>query len=199
MKTLNKTLATLFTGAVLTAGISTGAQAVVGYDQAMTYEPYVGVKIGQYDPDNAKDEAFSYGAYGGVKFTPNFGVEAEYLTTTEEDGANDALVRSEYQGEVYGIYATADYYIPNMNGLYAKGRLGYAKNELEVKDTAKVSDVVSREFTADDSGIAGGLGLGYDISPNAAIELAYEWYPTIDTDDVDLDTNGITLGAKFKF
>jgi len=51
-----------------------------------------------------------------------------------------------------------------------------------------------------DTGVAGGLGLGYNVSPMASVEVMYNFYPTIDFDDgEDLDADGVTLGAHFKF
>lgn len=195
MKILQKTLLAVLAGSLMTAG----AQAAVNYGTFNTAQPYIGAKVGQYDADGADDEATSYGIYGGAKFTPNFGVEAEYLTTNDADAFKDGTESSEYNGQVYGLYATYDYAFPNTGGLYAKGRLGIAKNEIEVdyKDTAYPED--NENFSESDTGIAGGLGLGYNIAPNAAIEVAYEWYPTIESDGDDVDVNGITLGANFKF
>ncbi len=188
MNTVQKTLFALVAGSMVAAG----AQAAVTYGNGMTAEPYIGAKIGQYDADGADDAAISYGVYGGAKFTPNFGAEAEYLTTSKES-ANKQL-NSEYEGKVYGLYATYEYPFASTGGLYAKGRLGFAKNEIEVSypgTTAKLA--------TDDTGIAGGVGLGYNLSPNAAVEVAYDLYPTISNNNGDTDVSGVTLGAKFKF
>ena len=182
MKLLQKTLLAVTAGALM----SVGAQAAVTYGNAMTAQPYIGAKIGQYDLDNASDEATSYGIYGGAKFTPNWGVEAEYMTTSDEDFDS----AREYSADTYGLYGTYDYTFPGSQ-MYAKGRLGISKNEVDVDGYGSESD----------TGIAGGVGLGYNLASNAAVEIAYDWYPTVD--DVaykgDLDASGITLGANFKF
>ena len=180
MKLLQKTLLALTAGSMITEG----AQAAVNY--GMTAQPYIGAKIGQYDLDKADDEAMSYGIYGGAKFTPNIGVEAEYMTTSDEDFDS----AREYSADVYGLYGTYDYTFPGSD-MYAKGRLGVAKNKVDVDGSGSKSD----------TGIAGGLGLGYNVAPNAAVELAYDWYPKVDNVATkgDLDASGITLGANFKF
>ena len=193
MKLLQKTLLAVTAGAFMTVG----AQAAMNYNTA---EPYLGVKVGQYDLDGAEDEATSYGVYGGAKFTPNFGVEAEYMTTSDEDFKTGTFTNSEYNGEMYGLYATGNYYFPNTNGIYAKGRVGVAKNEVEVDSKVSGTNAKISSGSESETGIAGGLGLGYDFTPNAAVEIAYDWYPSVD--DVageDLDASGITLGANFKF
>ena len=144
----------------------------------------------------------SYGVYGGVKFTPNFGLEAEYLTTNDADigdsKVNNQLITSQYSGDTYGLYGTYDYVFPNTGGLYAKGRLGFAKNEINTEVTNTVTKrTASPSFS--DTGIAGGLGLGYNITPMASVEAMYNMYPTVTVGDKDFDVTGITLGAHVKF
>ena len=189
MKTLQKTLLALAAGTLMTAG----AQAAVTYGNGMTAQPYIGAKVGQYDLDGAKDKGTSYGVYGGAKFTPNFGLEAEYLTTSDED-LNDV---QEYSADTYGVYATGDYAFPNTGGLYGKGRLGIAKNEVDVEGKGIASGL---KTSGSETGVAGGLGLGFNVAPNASIEAMYNWYPSIETDlGEDLDASGVTLGAHLKF
>ncbi|MGP5408288.1 porin family protein [Psychrobacter celer] len=191
MNTLQKVLIALSIGSLM----SVSAQAALNY----AGQPYAGVKIGQYSPDDAEDDAFSYGVYGGYKFTPEFGLEAEYLTTSDTDAFEDSFEKSEYNADVYGLYATYDYAFPN-TAVYAKGRLGVAKNEIDVDYTDKLDASENESFSMSDTGVAGGLGLGYNVSPMASVEVMYNVYPTIDFDDgEDLDANGVTLGAHFKF
>ena len=191
MKNLQKVLVALSVGSLM----SVSAQAAINY----AGQPYAGVKIGQYSPDEVEDDAFSYGVYGGYKFTNQFGIEAEYLTTSDADAFEDEFEKNEYSADVYGLYATYDYAFPN-TALYAKGRLGVAKNEIDVDYNDKIisSDSDSRSFS--DTGVAGGLGLGYNITPMASIEAMYNFYPSIELDDGDeIDANGITIGAHLKF
>ncbi|WP_201598869.1 porin family protein [Psychrobacter vallis] len=195
MKILQKTLLTLATGALL----SVSAQAAVNY----AGQSYAGVKVGQYSPDgdvaNSIDDAISYGVYGGYKFTPAFGIEAEYLTTSDEEVYNDSEEKSEYSADVYGLYGTYDYVFPNTS-LYAKGRLGIAKNEVDAEYTDKIIAGNSFKASASDTGVAGGLGLGYNVTPMVSVEAMYNFYPSIDIGDGDdLDASGITLGAHAKF
>ena len=191
MNTLQKSLISLSVGSLL----SVSAQAAVNY----AGQPYVGVKVGQYSPDlDDVDDATSYGIYGGYKMTNNFGIEAEFLGTGDENSYEDVISKEEYSAKTYGLYGTYDYVFPTTN-LYAKGRLGIAKNEVEVKDTFKLTGA-TEEFKLSETGVAGGLGLGYNITPMASVEAMYNIYPTIDADDNDdIDVSGITLGAHIKF
>ncbi|HAR75291.1 MAG TPA: cell envelope biogenesis protein OmpA [Psychrobacter sp.] len=195
MKMLQTTVLALATASLL----SVSAQAAVNY----AGQPYIGAKVGQYSPDvddaDDIDDATSYGVYGGYKFTPEFGVEAEYLTTSDEEVYDNALEKSEYSANVYGIYATYDYAFPT-TALYAKGRLGFAKNEVDAEYTDKFISANNESFSESDTGVAGGLGLGYNFTPMVSAEAMYNFYPSIDLGDGDdFDASGVTLGAHFKF
>ncbi len=190
MKILQKALLALVAGSL----VSVSAQAALFSGAGYAGQPYAGVKIGQYSPDEADDDAFSYGVYGGYKFTPEFGVEAEYLTTNDADAFEDEFEKSEYSADVYGLYATYDYVFPN-TALYAKGRLGVAKNEIDVDYTDNFDTRENDSFSESDTGVAGGLGLGYNLTPMASVEAMYNFYPSIE----ELDISGITLGAHLKF
>ena len=195
MNTLQKALIALSVGSLM----SVSAQAALNY----AGQPYAGVKIGQYSPDiddsDDLDSATSYGVYGGYKFTPQFGIEAEYLTTSEEEVYNDIEEKSEYSANVYGVYATYDYAFPT-TALYAKGRLGFAKNEVDAEYTDKLNAANNESFSESDTGVAGGLGIGYNFTPMISAEAMYNFYPSIDLGDGDdFDASGITLGAHFKF
>ncbi len=101
MKNLQKALIAVIASSVMTMS----AQAAVNY----AGQPYAGAKVGQYNPDVDAvdlDDAVSYGVYGGYKFAPEIGIEAEYLTTSDEEVFNDAFEKLEYSADVYGLYAT---------------------------------------------------------------------------------------------
>lgn len=181
MKTLNKALLTLVAGAVL----SVSAQAAVG---DMAGQPYVGAKVGTFMPSDGGlddlDNATAFGVYAGYNFNDSFGAEVEYI------GSSDADLRvqgfdGEYNIKTYGAYATYRYQFNN-TPLFAKAKLGVANAEVEV-------DVAGGNASADDTAIAGGLGLGYSVTP--AIDLQAEWALI----GGDIDTDLLTVGASYKF
>lgn len=181
MKTLQKTLLAVAAGTLL----SVSAQAAITYGNGYTGQPYVGVKVGQFDldVDNA-DNPTAYGVYAGYNFDPNFGAELEYV------GSDDADFRGgDIDAKTYGAYGTYRYTFPN-TALYAKAKLGIAKTEVEGDYNVgafRVSDSTS------DTGIAGGLGLGYAVTPNMGVEAEYAMM------DSDVDAKLITVGAHLKF
>ena len=180
MKTLQKTLLALAAGSL----VSMGAQAAVSYGNGYTGQPYVGVKVGQFDLDvDGADKPTAYGVYGGYNFDPNFGIEAEYVGSDDADYYNGDI-----DAKSYGAYGTYRYQFPN-TGLYAKGKLGFAKAEID----ASLSDVLGNTISESDSdsGVAGGIGLGYNFNPSMSVEAEYDYV----AEDITL----LTLGAHIKF
>lgn len=181
MNTLQKALVALSVGSLL----SVSAQAAVNY----AGQPYVGIKAGKFlvDTDDL-DDPTAYGIYAGYNFDPNFGAEIEYVGSSDTDiDTGTSAVKAEYDLKTYGAYGTYRYQFPN-TGLYAKGKLGFAKAEINVSaNTAGYSDSDSDS----DSGVAGGIGLGYNVNPNMSIEAEYDYV----AEDVTL----LTIGAHYKF
>lgn len=178
MKTLQKTLLAVAAGSLL----SVSAQAAVSYGNGYTGQPYVGVKVGQFDLDvNGADDPTAYGVYGGYNFDPNFGIEAEYV------GSDDADYRGgDIDAKSYGAYGTYRYAFAD-TGIYAKGKLGVARTEIEASNTT--GNLFNG--TDKDTDIAGGVGLGYSVNPNFSVEAEYDRLGS----DVDL----MTVGAQLKF
>ena len=180
MKTLQKTLLALAAGSLL----SVGAQAAVAYGNGYTGQPYVGVKVGQFDLDvDGADKPTAYGVYGGYNFDPNFGIEAEYVGSDDADYYNGDI-----DAKSYGAYGTYRYQFPN-TGLYAKGKLGVAKTEIE--GNYLVKDAERKSISQSDTSLAGGIGLGYSVNPNFSVEAEY--------DKLGSDADLMTVGAQLKF
>ena len=180
MKTLQKTLLALAAGSL----VSMGAQAAVSYGNGYTGQPYVGVKVGQFDLDvDGADKPTAYGVYGGYNFDPNFGIEAEYVGSDDADYYNGDI-----DAKSYGAYGTYRYAFPN-TGLYAKGKLGVAKTKVEGNYLSSNSS--RNTYSDSDTSLAGGVGLGYSVNPNFSVEAEYDKLGS----DVDL----MTVGAQLKF
>ena len=119
--------------------------------------------------------------YGGYNFDPNFGIEAEYV------GSDDTDYRGgDIDAKSYGAYGTYRYAFAD-TGIYAKGKLGVARTEIEASNTT--GNLFNG--TDKDTDIAGGVGLGYSVNPNFSVEAEYDRLGS----DVDL----MTVGAQLKF
>ena len=144
------------------------ANAAVSYgSSAATGQPYVGVKVGQLDADMPKD-AMAYGVYAGYNFDQNFGAEIEYIASQEKDFSIGAA-NYEYDAKTYGAYGTYRYHFQGMP-FYAKGKVGIAKTEVDVKGIN-----LSYDSNADKTSLAGGVGLGYQPTPNLGVEVGYNF------------------------
>ncbi|AMN50739.1 MULTISPECIES: porin family protein [unclassified Psychrobacter] len=182
MKALQKTLLALVAGSLM----SVSAQAAVNY----AGQPYVGVKVGKFlvDTDDL-DDPTAYGVYAGYNFDSNFGAEVEYVGSSDTDiDTGTSIVKAEYDLKTYGAYGTYRYQFPN-TGLYAKGKLGFAKAEIDASLSDNFGNSISESDS--DSGLAGGIGLGYNFNPNMSIETEYAYV----AEDITL----LTLGANLKF
>ena len=191
MNTLQKALIALSVGSLL----SVSAQAAVNY----AGQPYVGAKVGQFMIDDNDDEGFddatAFGAYAGYNFTPQFGMEVEYVGSSEKSESVSFVGgygEYDYDYKTYGIYGTYRYAFPN-TALYAKGKLGFAKAEIDESGYVNVTGLGSESYSENysDSGLAGGIGLGYNFNPNMAVEAEYAY--------VAEDLGLLTVGANFKF
>lgn len=187
MNTVSKTLLTLILASV--AGVS---QAAISYGATTLNQPYVGVKVGQYDVENYAKKGFSYGIYGGYNFDRNFGVEAEYQSsrpTVFENEVNNAKFNTEYQVKSYGAYGTYRFHFVDMP-FYAKAKLGVARTEFDAKSTGVLSGFI-QPVSTHKTKPSGGLGLGYAPTPNLNIEAGYNL--------TTADVKQVTVGAHFAF
>ena len=182
MTNLQKALIAVVAGTMTTMS----AQAAISYGAG---QPYVGVKVGQFmvDTDDLEDPT-AYGIYAGYNFDPNFGAEIEYVGSDDADvDTGSSNINAEYDLKTYGAYGTYRYAFPN-TGLYAKGKLGFAKAEIDVSVDAFGN---SASDSDSDSGLAGGIGLGYNFNPNMSVEAEYDY--------VAEDLTLLTIGAQLKF
>lgn len=178
MKTLNKAILALGASSVL----AMSANAGITYGSASAGEPYVGVKVGQIDVDGFNDKLTAYGVYGGYNFDQNFGVELEYLGSSDkEQNINGAAYDT--SAKTYGAYGTYRYHFNN-TPVYVKGKLGVAKTEAE-------AERIGSSYKEDTTGLAGGVAVGFNATSNFGIEAGYNY--------LDKDASMWGVGAHLKF
>lgn len=149
--------------AILSMTVSVHAAITYGSNNAGTL--YAGIKTGLVDADLGK-KSVVYGVYGGYNYDQNLGAEAEYVTSFDKKFGADNQTR-EYGVSSLGAYGTYRYHFLN-TPFYAKGRLGIAKTEIEVKNV----DGGSYSSTSDKIGFGYGIGAGYQLD-NLGIEASY--------------------------
>ena len=124
--------------------------------------------------DHSKNHNLSFGFQGGYSFGNDWSMELEYNTGSEEVGSADLDVTS--MG-LYGVYRSA-------GQAYFLGKIGMAKNEVEISGGG---------FSAkeDETGLAYGLGGGYNIDKQFGIEAEYNI--------VDSDISIFAVTGRFMF
>lgn len=180
MKTLNKTILALGASSLL----AMSANADITYGSMAAGQPYVGVKVGQVNVKDVPTKATAYGVYGGYKFDQNIGAEVEYLGSDATTYSKDAN-NYKYDVKTFGAYGTYNYHLNNTPA-YAKGRLGLAKTEVKNKGMNVDSSYKSGKF-----GVAGGVAVGYDVTPNFGLEAGYNYLSS--------DASMFNVGAHLKF
>lgn len=187
MNAVSKTLLAL--ALVGTAGVS---QAAISYGATTLNQPYVGVKVGQYDVENYIKKGISYGVYGGYNFDKNFGVEAEYQDSRPvkfQEETADVKYNTEYKVKGYGAYGTYRFHFAD-TPFYVKGKLGVARTEFDAKSTGVLSgfaEPIRKHVTKP----SGGLGLGYAPTPNISVEAGYNL--------TTADIKQLTVGTHIAF
>ncbi len=178
MKTLTKALIAVSASSLL----AVSANAAISYGSSAGAQPYVGVKVGSIDADQVSGNAMAYGVYGGYNFDQNFGVEGELVRSEKKDFADGVFAR-EGQTKSYGVYGTYRYNFNN-TPFYAKGKLGVSKTEVDVTGAGYSEN-------SDQTGIAGGVGLGFKPNSNIGVEASYNY--------LSKDASMLGLGAHLAF
>ena len=146
--------------------------------------PYVGIQAGQLDVDTnigANGDDTTYGVHAGYRFDLGTwvpGVELEYDTTDVVLGAGAATV-----DDVWRLKGTIGY---DLGQVLIYGAAGYAEVDTSL---------------GDDSGAFIGVGVAYQVSPNAilGLEILEHDFNNINSTGVDADATSVAVRASFRF
>lgn len=156
---------------------------------AVAADMYVGARVGQAKTsiDGAtldKDSPTAYGVFVGHTFSPNFAVEAEYLSLGEIGGGGGTA-----ESSGFSVSGVGSFPIDEQFSLF--GKLGYAMITSEFSGGG--TDSKSNALTY-------GLGGQYNVSPTAGIRLGWDNYKFNDTTNgFEGDASLISVGGVFKF
>ncbi len=149
---------------------------------AMAEGPYLGAKLGIMDADvSGLDDATNVGLFAGYNFGElgdgiSWALEAEF-TTTISDGDVDVLgLNGDWDVDTQALYA-----VLRVGGdLYGKLRAGYLREDVSVS-------IAGVSIGGDDTGFSGGLGGGWQVNEQLAIEAEY----TLVEEDLDFYSIGV--------
>lgn len=194
MKTFTKTLLALTAGTLMTAGANAALYQTT--NTGVAGQPYVGVKAGQYNTDISGDgidskKPTAYGIYAGYQFDPQFGAEIDYMNSDKADVDYNGVKVGTIKDQTIGAYGTYKYNFA-ATPVYGKAKLGIAQSKIKAEAS---SAGYSYKNDSSKTSAAGGLGLGYNVTPNVALEAEYNFLPKIE----DVKTDAWTIGAHVKF
>ena len=118
--------------------------------------------------------------FGGYQFTPNWGLEAQYVHLGKTDFSISSNVpgvtgSGSYKAESWGIAATGT--LPLPNNFYLMGKLGAAFNRVEGGNycaTGPGGTACGNLGNERKTDLLAGLGVGYNFNPKLGIRLEYE-------------------------
>jgi opacity protein-like surface antigen len=180
-----------------------GASLVSGAAMAQS-KPYIGVGVATSDHEfkvggatnvNAEGWKPSAKIFGGVDFTPTFGMEAGYTDLRKADhtfnyGIGNTAGTATTDGQRAYIAGKATMPVNEQFSVYGKLGAGYTKTKLS-SDAPGISGSDSK------TEVYAGLGGQYKLSDTTALILEYERYGK--SKDVGAKADAITAGAKFSF
>ncbi|MBB3048968.1 opacity protein-like surface antigen [Litorivivens lipolytica] len=134
---------------------------------------FVGIKTGNMDIDSSIFDADApLGIVFGYQGQSGAGVEVEYNRADVDFVINGRAYTADFKTlALYGTYRSE-------GDAYFKGKLGILREDLE-------NDFVSM----DDSGLSGGIGLGFRLGEAASLELEY----TVIEEDVNYYSAGLNI------
>lgn len=145
---------------------------------------YVGVKGGTMMVDLSEyDNASSAGVLLGYRITDDtsgsVAVEAEF---TDSSSADITVLGMTGKWDINTFAGYLAYRSPG--DLYFKGKIGYLNEDLNV-------NIVGANISGSDSGLSIGVGGGFKLGTNVALEAEY----TV----IEQDVNFLSLGVNFSF
>ena len=129
-------------------------------------------------------------AFVGYQFTPNWGVEGQYVYLGKYDVTTTAGGSGSYKPESWGLAATGT--IPLANNFYLMGKLGAAFNRLSGSNFGG----------SNKTDLLAGVGVGYNFNANWGIRGEYENFGKIAKDingGGDIKGDDWAVSVKYSF
>ncbi|VAW82826.1 hypothetical protein MNBD_GAMMA14-824 [hydrothermal vent metagenome] len=165
-----------------TAGLIPALCLVSG--AVMAEGAYVGARVGIMDADvSGLDSATNMGVllgytFGDVSDGMTWAVEGEFTTTASKGDVDLAGFNGDWDIDTQAIYG-----VLRIGGdFYGKARVGYLREDISVSVAGISAD-------GSDSGLSGGVGAGWRINEQIAIEAEY----TLVEKDVDFYSAGVNF------
>lgn len=167
------------------------ALVVPGIASAQSRPWHFGVSAGMADinTDNFDEAIQLQGSFGYDVWQHSWGVLTTELTagTSVSEGDIDLGAGAEWDVTTVGVSAT--YRMSDLT-FYPLARVGYQYADLSVEGSGG-------ELSDDDSGLLAGIGAGFQLAEDIALELSWNRQFSVSVFDDDLDIDIISLGVRF--
>ena len=140
-----------------------------------------------------------------LKFINPVGPHTEFLAvfalgiSDDEIEESDPIIGTVSLGvdlaNMFGVYGRAHADLGTNAQVFGQLGLVLIKYEIEVE----IFDVSDSE-SYDDTGLALGFGVSFDLSDQAALVFEYNRFPDVDVEDIaDIETTSLSVGIKMTF
>lgn len=181
------------------AGNAAGLYRDAGARVAFPGEVYLGIKLGTYSVEQNVSgsipfEADSMGFTFGGDINDYLALEFAYTHTVSADKTDDGSGSiARFSVNTLGFFLVAK----SEGDLYVRGRVGYTR-------AGQKLDYLGQNPSDNVYGVAYGIGAGYKLSRDAAIEIEYTVFP--ETDDFfgvpivgEMESDLVTVGFTWSY
>jgi OOP family OmpA-OmpF porin len=175
-------MAVAIAGAFVAAPASAQWYAGVGVGQGQAKMGTVSASSGTFTASTQSTDSSqtSWKLYGGYQFTPNWGIEAQYVNlgnynyniVTNVPGVSGT---GSYKANSFGVAGTGT--LPLSSDFYLFGKLGVAFNNVKGGNTCLSSGTLSvcqNSGNGNKSDLLAGIGIGYNFNKNIGVRVEYE-------------------------
>ena len=172
-------------------GVGVGSAAVSGVDQTI---PPVSLTGGNSSRTSLK-------IFGGFKFTPNWGLEAQYSDLGKRDlvltNGGAQFGTGSLKASQLSIAATGT--LPLASNFSLFGKLGVSGNSAKTNLTAPAVGFAATS-SGNKSDLMFGVGVLYDITPTIAVRAEYEDFGKFNSGGgASIRANNFSVGLQFAF
>ena len=164
----------------------------------------LGVGVSTIDSDLSleDDTGFAPRAAVGWQLTPNLGIEGSYHNFEEAEDPHGTLAKFDMNGA--SLAGTVRLPLSDRLALFAKlGNIWWESDLTDTNCSRGPAGCTTAKYSADDSSLFFGIGMGYEITSMLELEL---YYDNIESEYVapllnvfDHDTSVLGASLKFKF
>lgn len=168
----------------------------------MFFKPYVGIDAGfsgvAFSKKSSKDyfeDSYAFGDVNvGAKLHKNFGVEAFYQKSTEEEKKIVGLFKTKAKYEAYGVDVLGYFPVAADNRYEIIGAFGLAQYEYKYK-----AEILGTNLNSSENGLGYrfGAGVQYNFHEHFGVR-AMARYAILDVEGVD-GIFDLSLGLQYKF